>query len=76
MLGRSRAAREVGWAMRCCPDGLLWQRVVKKDGTIEGDIYAVDSVKHGIVNAIKIVVELHNILLNRNMNIIFAKCNN
>ena len=36
MLGRPRAAREVGWAMRCCPDGLPWQRVVTKDGTIAG----------------------------------------
>lgn len=40
MLGRPRAAREVGWAMRCCPEGLPWQRVVKKDGTIAGGIYA------------------------------------
>jgi len=40
MLGRPRAAREVGWAMRCCPDGLPWQRVVMKDGTIADGIYA------------------------------------
>jgi len=36
ILGRPRAAREVGWAMRCCPDGLPWQRVVKADGTVAG----------------------------------------
>ncbi|OQB21181.1 MAG: Methylated-DNA--protein-cysteine methyltransferase, constitutive [Firmicutes bacterium ADurb.Bin182] len=36
MLGRPRAAREVGRAMRCCPDGLPWQRVVLKDGAIAG----------------------------------------
>lgn len=36
ILGRPHAAREVGWAMRCCPDGLPWQRVVLKDGTIAG----------------------------------------
>lgn len=40
MLGRPRAAREVGWAMRSCPDGLPWQRVVMKDGTIASGVYA------------------------------------
>jgi methylated-DNA-protein-cysteine methyltransferase-like protein len=40
MLGRPRAAREVGWAMRCCPDGLPWQRVVMADGSITGGVYA------------------------------------
>ncbi len=40
MLGRPRAAREVGWAMRRCPDGLPWQRVVMKDGTVTGGNYA------------------------------------
>jgi len=34
MLGRPRAAREVGWAMRCCPERLPWQRVVKADGSV------------------------------------------
>lgn len=40
MLGRPRAAREVGWAMRCCPDNLPWQRVVMADGSITGGMYA------------------------------------
>ena len=40
ILGRPRAAREVGWAMRCCPEGLPWQRVVMADGSIAGGIYA------------------------------------
>ena len=40
MLGSPRAARQVGWAMRCCPDGLPWQRVVKADGEITGGAYA------------------------------------
>ena len=40
MLGKPRAAREVGWAMRCCPEGLPWQRVVMADGSITGGIYA------------------------------------
>ena len=40
LLGRPRAAREVGWAMRNCPDGLPWQRVVMADGTVTGGVYA------------------------------------
>ena len=40
MLGRPRAAREVGRAMRICPDGLPWQRVVMQDGTIAGGGFA------------------------------------
>ncbi len=40
MLGRPRAAREVGWAMRRCPGGLPWHRVVMKDGSIAGGAYA------------------------------------
>lgn len=36
MLGQPMAARQVGWAMRHCPDDLPWQRVVKADGTIAG----------------------------------------
>ena len=40
MLGRPRAAREVGWAMRHCPDGLPWQRVVMADGRVTGGMFA------------------------------------
>ena len=40
MLGRPRAAREVGWAMRCCPENLPWQRVVMADGSIAGGLHA------------------------------------
>ena len=40
MLGRPRAAREVGWAMRCCPEHLPWHRVVMADGSITGGEYA------------------------------------
>lgn len=40
MLGRPRAAREVGYAMRCCPDDLPWQRVVMADGSIAGGMFA------------------------------------
>jgi methylated-DNA-protein-cysteine methyltransferase-like protein len=40
MLGRPRAAREVGWAMSNCPDGLPWQRVVMKDGSVTGGVWS------------------------------------
>ena len=40
LLGRPRAARQVGWAMRHCPEGLPWQRVVMADGSIAGGVYA------------------------------------
>ena len=39
-LGNPRAARQVGWAMRSCPEGLPWQRVVMADGSIAGGGYA------------------------------------
>ncbi len=39
-LGNARWARQVGWALRVCPDHLPWQRVVKADGTIAGGGYA------------------------------------
>ena len=40
ILGRPRAAREVGWAMRNCPEELPWQRVVMADGSIAGGGHA------------------------------------
>ena len=40
MLGRPRAAREVGWAMRHCPGHLPWQRVVMANGAVTGGEYA------------------------------------
>lgn len=40
LLGSPRAARQVGWAMRQCPDSLPWQRVVKADGSIAGGGWA------------------------------------
>ena len=40
MLGNPRAARQVGWAMRHCPDPLPWQRVVMADGSITGGEFA------------------------------------
>ena len=39
-LGEPRAARQVGWAMRRCPDDLPWQRVVMSDGVITGGGFA------------------------------------
>jgi len=40
MLGRPRAAREVGRAMRFCPNELPWQRIVMADGTVAGGNFA------------------------------------
>jgi len=40
LLGRPRNAREVGRAMRICPEGIPWQRVVMADGSIAGGMYA------------------------------------
>jgi len=36
MLGKPRGARVVGWAMRHCPEGYPWHRVVMADGAIAG----------------------------------------
>ena len=36
LLGSPRAARQVGWAMRQCPEELPWQRVIMSDGSIAG----------------------------------------
>jgi methylated-DNA-protein-cysteine methyltransferase-like protein len=40
VLGHPRAARQVGWAMRHCPEHLPWQRVVMADGSITGGMFA------------------------------------
>ncbi len=40
LLGCPRASRQVGRAMRLCPDALPWQRVVKADGTVAGGDFA------------------------------------
>jgi methylated-DNA-protein-cysteine methyltransferase related protein len=40
LLGSPRAGRQVGWAMRNCPDDLPWQRVVKADGAVAGGDFA------------------------------------
>ena len=40
LLGAPGAARQVGWAMRVCPEDLPWQCVVKADGSIAGGGFA------------------------------------
>jgi methylated-DNA-protein-cysteine methyltransferase-like protein len=42
LVGKPRAARQVGWAMRRCPEGLPWQRVVMADGSVTGGDYAAE----------------------------------
>jgi len=49
VLGRPRAAREVGWAMRNCPEELPWQRVVMADGAVAGGGYAAE--RRGVLEA-------------------------
>ncbi len=34
LLGRPNGARAVGWAMRHCPEGLPWHRVVNAQGRL------------------------------------------
>ena len=40
LLKKPRGARQVGWAMSSCPEGLPWQRVVMADGSIAGGGYS------------------------------------
>ena len=40
LLGRPRGARQVGRAMRLCPDHLPWHRVIRADGSVAGGQYA------------------------------------
>ena len=40
LCGNPRMSRQVGWAMRRCPDDLPWQRVVMSDGSIAGGGYS------------------------------------
>jgi methylated-DNA-protein-cysteine methyltransferase-like protein len=47
--GKPRGAREVGWAMRHCPEHFPWQRVVMADGTITGGMYA--DMRKGILES-------------------------
>ena len=49
MLGRPRAAREVGRAMFRCPDHLPWQRVVMSDGSIAGGNHA--EIRKGLLES-------------------------
>lgn len=39
-IGYPRRARFVGFAMRVCPEGLPWHRVVMADGSIAGGDFA------------------------------------
>ena len=39
-IGAPHSARQVGWAMKYCPDNLPFHRVVKADGTITGGMYS------------------------------------
>jgi len=49
ILGRPRSAREVGRAMRICPEDIPWQRVVMADGTVTGGQFA--DMRKGMLEA-------------------------
>ena len=51
LLGRPRSAREVGRAMRICPEpeNIPWQRVVMADGAITGGMFA--DMRKGMLEA-------------------------
>jgi len=53
MLGNPRAGRQVGYAMRVCPEDLNWQRVVMRDGAITGGGYA--EIRRGLLEAEDVV---------------------
>ncbi|NLY45042.1 MAG: methylated-DNA--[protein]-cysteine S-methyltransferase [Tissierella sp.] len=49
MLGRPHAAREVGRAMRFCPEYLPWHRVVMADGSIAAG--GMSEIRRGILKS-------------------------
>ena len=49
LLGHPRGARQVGRAMRHCPDHLPWQRVVMADGTVTGGMFS--DIRKGLLEA-------------------------
>jgi len=55
ILGRPRSAREVGRAMRICPEpeNIPWQRVVMADGAITGGMFA--DMRKGMLEAEDVV---------------------
>jgi len=53
MLGCPRGGRNVGYAMRVCPDDAPWQRVVMKDGSITGGGFA--EIRRGLLEAEDVV---------------------
>lgn len=45
-IGMPRGARTVGWALRHCPEGLPWHRVVNARGAISGGCHAEHEALH------------------------------
>ncbi|HHX44719.1 MAG TPA: cysteine methyltransferase [Chloroflexi bacterium] len=45
-VGLPRGARTVGWALRHCPEGLPWHRVVNAHGAISGGCHANHAALH------------------------------
>jgi len=45
-IGMPRGARTVGWALRQCPHGLPWHRVVNAKGAISGGVHTDHAALH------------------------------
>ena len=45
-MGMPRGARTVGWALRQCPAGLPWHRVVNAHGAISGGCHTEHAALH------------------------------
>lgn len=45
-IGMPRGARTVGWALRQCPEGLPWYRVVNARGAISGGCHTEHAALH------------------------------
>lgn len=45
-VGLPRGARTVGWALRQCPPGLPWHRVVNARGAISGGCHTAQAALH------------------------------
>ena len=53
--GKPRGAREVGWAMRNCPEHLPWQRVVMANGCVAGGQH--ESARKALLDAEGIIAD-------------------
>ena len=59
LLGSPRSARQVGWALRNCPEGVPWQRVINREGMISiENLHLPKELQAELLKKEGIVVEL------------------